>query len=72
MAHKFNNSQFYERFKKLVEYFNFEHIHLSQNLFDAAKIIKLDKKHLDNNPVNITTENIITLLELINSKKVFR
>ena len=72
VAHKFNNSQFYERFKKLVEYFNFEHIHLSQNLFDAAKIIKLDKKHLDNNPVNITTENIITLLELINSKKVFR
>tara|TARA_B110000014_G_scaffold9263_1_gene6430 strand:- start:10 stop:915 length:906 start_codon:yes stop_codon:yes gene_type:complete len=72
VAHKFNNSQFYERFKKLVEHFNFDQIHLTQNLSDAAKIIQLDKKHLDNNPVNITAENIIDLLELINSEKVFR
>ena len=72
VAHKFNNSQFYERFRKLVKYFNFDQIHLTQNLSDAAKIILLDKKHLDNNPVNITTENIIDLLELINSEKVFR
>jgi malonic semialdehyde reductase len=72
VAHKFNNSQFYERFKKLAEHFNFEHIHLTQNLLDAAKIIKLDKKHLDNNPVTVTSENIVTLLELINSEKVFR
>jgi len=72
VAHKFNNSQFYERFKKLVEHFHFDPIHLSQNLSNAAKIIQLDKKHLDNNPVNITTENIIDLLELINSEKVFR
>ena len=72
VAHKFNNSQFYERFKKLVEHFNFDQIHLSQNLSDAAKIIQLDKKHLDNNPLSITTENIIDLLELVNSQKVFR
>ena len=71
VAHKFNNSQFYERFKKLVEHFNFDPIHLTQNLSDAAKIIQLDKKHLDNNPLSITTENIIDLLELVNSQKSF-
>ena len=55
-----------------LEIIHFDSIHLRQNLFNAAKIIQLDKKHLDNNPVNITTENIIDLLELINSEKVFR
>ena len=72
VAHKFNNSEFYDRFKKLVEHFNFDHIHLTQNMSDAAKIIQSDKKHLDNNPVDVTMEDIIYLLELINSEKVFR
>jgi len=72
IAHKFNNSQFYERFKKIVEHFDFKPIHLNGNLSDAAKIIQLDKKHLDNNPVDVTMENIINLLELINSEKIFR
>jgi len=72
VSHKFNNSEFYDRFKKLVQHFNFDHIHLTQNISDAAKIIQLDKKHLDNNPRDVTMEDIIYLLELINSEKVFR
>jgi len=72
VAHKFNNSEFYDRFKKLVKHFNFDHIYLTQNISDAAKIIQSDKKHLDNNPVNVTLGDIIYLLELINSEKVFR
>ena len=72
VAHHFNNSQFYERFKKLVEILSFESIHLAQNLDDAAKLIQTDRKHLDNNPIPVSDKDIVQLLEKINSQKVFR
>lgn len=71
IAHKFNNSQFYERFKTLVEKLNFTPIHLNQNLNEAAKIIQQDRKHLDYNPKNITNDEIIKLLNLINTNHIF-
>jgi len=69
VAHKFNNSIFYKRFKNLVQKLNFEEINLQQSLDESAELILTDRKHLDNNPKQITKQDIIHLLELINSGK---
>ena len=45
----------------------FEKILLKQSLEDAAELILSDRKHLDNNPKEITKKQIITLLDRINS-----
>ena len=65
-AHKFNNSQFYERFSKIMKKLNFPHIQLEQNLEEAALTILEDRKHLDNNPKPITKNDIVELLMTIN------
>ena len=67
VSHEFNNSQFYRRFKNLVNKLNFEPIHLTQNLEDAAEIILSDRKHLDYNPHPVSKNDIIDLLKKINS-----
>ena len=66
IAHKFNNSVFYDRFLKIVKKLNFPKISLRQNIEKAAELILLDRKHLDNNPRKISKEEIITLLQTIN------
>lgn len=71
VAHKFNNSQFYERFKTLVSKLNFEPIYLKQNLQEASKTIQLDRKHLDYNPIETSSDDIVYLLKTINSQQVF-
>ena len=71
IAHKFNNSQFYERFKSLVDKLNFSPINLKQDLNEASKLIQLDRKHLDYNPKEVSDNDIINLLSKINSQKVF-
>ena len=70
ISHEFNNSQFYHRFKNLVNKLNFEPIHLTQNLEDAAEIILSDRKHLDYNPYPVSKNDIINLLKKINSTDV--
>ncbi len=70
VSHEFNNSQFYRRFKNLVNKLNFESIHLTQNLEDAAEIILSDRKHLDYNPHPVSKNDIINLLKKINSTDV--
>ena len=70
-SHKFNSSNFYERFKRIVRKLDFETISLNQNYSDAAEIILNDKKHLDNNPIPISKTDIINLLKIINEKRVF-
>lgn len=72
VAHKFNNSKFYERFKNIVQKLNFSPISLETDLNKAAEIILTDKKHLDNNPKKIQKEDIMTLLNLINSGKAIQ
>ena len=72
VAHKFNNSKFYSRFKNLVRTLGFEPIRLIQDLNEAAKIIQLDRKHLDYNPKDVSNQDIVNLLKIINSDKVFR
>ena len=64
-AIRFSTGFNYSRFKKIVEDLGFERINLKTNLNDAAEIILQDKKHLDNNPKNVTKENIMNLLDLI-------
>ena len=66
-AHEFNNSKFYERFRKIVKYLDFSEINLSQNLDDAAELILKDRRHLDNNPKTVSKIDLITLLKKINS-----
>ena len=67
VAHKFNNSVFKDRFIQLVKKLNFEKIILKQNFEEAAEIILTDKKHLDYNPKNVSKEEIVKLLQNINS-----
>ena len=50
---------------------DFEPIHLEQNPVIAAELILEDKKHLENNPKKIYKDDIVSLLELINSGKMF-
>ena len=65
VAHRFNDSVFYNRYKNLVMKLNFEEINLKQNLENAANLILLDRKHLDNNPKEISKSEIIKLLRII-------
>jgi succinate semialdehyde reductase len=67
IAHQFNNSKFYDRFKFLVDKLNFKPIKLKQNLQNAAKLIQTDRKHLDHNPKNVSNDDVVKLLKLINS-----
>ena len=66
MAHKFNRSQFYERFLKIVKKLNFQKIYLKQPFDEAADLILTDRNHLDNNPIKVTKNDLIVLLEKIN------
>lgn len=70
VAHKFNNSKFYERFRNLVSKLDFPKINLKQSLEDAAETIIPDTKHLDNNPKSVTKEDIVKLLESINTQNL--
>jgi len=67
VAHLFNESIFYNRFLNIVKRLEFERINLKQNLDDAADLILTDKKHLDNNPKAVTKNDIMILLNKINS-----
>lgn len=66
IAHKFNNSEFFDRFKILVKKLNFSNIKISSDLNACADLILQDKKHLDNNPKIISKNKIIELLKKIN------
>ena len=71
VAHRFNDSVFYNRYKNLVRKLNFEEINLKQNLENAANLILLYRKHLDNNPKEISKSEIIKLLRIIRDGKSF-
>ena len=71
IAHKFNNSIFYNRFYKIVKKLNFKEIFLKQDLDDAAELVFSDRKHLDNNPQQVSKKDIVFLLKKINDREVF-
>ncbi|HMH09732.1 MAG TPA: iron-containing alcohol dehydrogenase, partial [Candidatus Nitrosopolaris rasttigaisensis] len=68
VAHEFNKSAYYERFKKICQKLKFEPVVLKQPIDQAADIIMPDHGHLDNNPVPVTKENVIYCLEKITKK----
>ena len=45
---------------------DFSKINLKQNYGEAADLILTDRKHLDNNPKQVTKQDVISLLEKIN------
>jgi len=67
LAHKFNDSIFYQRFLRIVKKLNFQKIYLKQDLIEAATLILTDRKHLDNNPKDISKNDLVSLLEGINN-----
>ena len=71
VAHKFNNSIFYDRFSNLVKKLNFQEITLLQDISSASELIMTDKKHLDNNPKSISKNNIEYLLNRIVNNQTF-
>ena len=71
IAHEFNNSIFYNLFYKIVKKLNFKEIFLKQDLDDAAELVFSDRKHLDNNPQQVSKKDIVFLLKKINDREVF-
>ena len=66
-AHQFNDSKFYQRFSNIVKKLDFSKIRLKENYDEAANLILTDRKHLDNNPKQVSKQDIISLLEKIQS-----
>jgi succinate semialdehyde reductase len=68
VAHKFNKSIYYERFKKVCQKLKFEPLKLKQPLDEAADVIMPDRGHLDNNPIEVNKEDIVKCLgEIVNA-----
>ena len=59
IAHKFNKSIYYERFKKVCQKLKFEPLKLKQPLDEAADVIMPDRGHLDNNPIEVSKQDIV-------------
>ena len=72
LAHEFNKSQFYERFKNIMHKLDVPTIRLKSDLNEAAELIMTDHKHIENNPVQVTKDDIIKLLNRINTEQIFR
>jgi malonic semialdehyde reductase len=64
-AHQFNDSKFYQRYSNIVKKLNFSKISLKQNYDEAADLILTDRRHLDNNPKQVSKQDIVSLLEKI-------
>ncbi|MGC2574232.1 MAG: iron-containing alcohol dehydrogenase [Candidatus Nitrosopolaris sp.] len=65
IAHEFNKSTYYDRFKKICQKLRFERLTLQLPIDQAADVIMPDRGHLDNNPVAITKDNVVYCLEKI-------
>ena len=66
LAHKFNNSIFYERFLNLVKLLKFDNISLIGDLDESSDLILTDHKHIDNNPLPVSKSDLVNLLQTIN------
>jgi len=63
VAHKFNKSIFYERFKECIEKLGFDKLDLKADVSEAADVVMTDKGHLDPNPIPVTKDDVIKCLE---------
>ena len=66
VAHKFNKSIFYDRFKEAIEKLGFDKLKLKAPVDEAADVVMTDKGHLDPNPIPIAKEHVIQCLNDIN------
>jgi len=66
IAHKHNNSIFYEQFKQVIEKLGFDKMKLKATVDEAADVVMTDKGHLDPNPIPISKEDVIKCLNAIN------
>lgn len=63
VAHKFNKSKFYSRFKEIVEKLGFEKLDLKADVSTAADTVMTDRGHLDPNPIPVSKQDIVKCLE---------
>ncbi len=63
VAHKYNNSIFYDRFKEVMDKLGFDRLDLKADVSEAADIVMTDKGHLDPNPIPISKEIVVNCLE---------
>jgi succinate semialdehyde reductase len=56
---------YYERFKHICQKLKFERLTLKQPLDKAADVIMPDRGHLDNNPIPITKQDVMSCLDEI-------
>jgi len=66
IAHKHNNSSFYEKFKQVIEKLGFDKMQLKAPVDEAADVVMTDKGHLDPNPIPISKDDVIKCLNAIN------
>ncbi len=67
IAHKHNNSTFYDRFKEITKKLGFEPLKLKADVSEAADTIMTDRGHLDPNPIPISKQDVVKCLEAINA-----
>ena len=65
VAHKFNKSIFYDRFKEAMTKLGFENLTLKEDFDKAADTVMTDKGHLDPNPIPIKKEHVVQCLKEI-------
>ena len=63
IAHRFNKSIFYEKFKQVIEKLKFDKLTLKAPIDQAADIVITDRGHLDPNPIPVTKEDVMHLLQ---------
>ena len=63
VAHRFNKSIFYEKFKEVVEKLKFDKLTLKAPFDQAADVVMTDRGHLDPNPIPVVKEDIVQLLK---------
>ncbi len=68
-AHRFNSSIFTNRFERITKKLEFDKISLKQEIIEAVKTILTDRRHLDNNPLEVKEENIINILKKFKIEK---
>ena len=63
VAHKFNKSIFYDKFKEVIEKLKFDKLPLKTPYEEAADVVMTDKGHLDPNPIPVTKQDVVQLLK---------
>ncbi|HXX05573.1 MAG TPA: iron-containing alcohol dehydrogenase [Candidatus Bathyarchaeia archaeon] len=63
VAHRFNKSIFYEKFKEVIEKLKFDKLTLKAPFDQAADVVMTDKGHLDPNPIPVSKDDVVHLLQ---------